>query len=179
MAGVACRKEPHRWSYRWACYWGAQWQGAHTSILLLLPADAGSVLKVVVLQKTSSATTEEVVLEELQVFKVPFAAPLAREGGSGMGSGWGRHWWALGGLRAVRAEGGWGCFHPPQKHSLCPSLPNALVALNELGSPWQDFRQPHVHSPPLQAPVPITQMEISVKRVSTDTALPWAWEQGG
>ncbi|NXW41009.1 SEM3G protein, partial [Nyctiprogne leucopyga] len=39
--------------------------------VLFLGTDAGSVLKVVVLQKTSSATTEEVVLEELQVFKVP------------------------------------------------------------------------------------------------------------
>lgn len=64
-----------------------QWQGAHTSILL--PADAGSVLKVVVLQKTSLATTEEVVLEELQVFKVLFAVLLAREGDSGVGLGWG------------------------------------------------------------------------------------------
>lgn len=64
-----------------------QWQGAHTSVLL--PADTGSVLKVVVLQKTSLATTEEVVLEELQVFKVLFAVLLAREGGSGVGLGWG------------------------------------------------------------------------------------------
>ncbi|KFP16363.1 Semaphorin-3G, partial [Egretta garzetta] len=39
--------------------------------VLFLGTDAGSVLKVVVLQKTSSATTEEIVLEELQVFKVP------------------------------------------------------------------------------------------------------------
>lgn len=85
------------------------------------------MLKVVVLQKTSSATTEEVVLEELQVFKVPFAALHAREGGSGVGSGWGHGYgWRLkavtvllGGLRAVRAEGGWGCSHPPQKHSQC------------------------------------------------------------
>ncbi|KFP63260.1 Semaphorin-3G, partial [Cariama cristata] len=38
--------------------------------VLFLGTDAGSVLKVVVLQKTSSATTEEVVLEELQVFKL-------------------------------------------------------------------------------------------------------------
>lgn len=38
------------------------------------PPDAGSVLKVVVMQKTSSAVTEEVVLEELQVFKVTFTA---------------------------------------------------------------------------------------------------------
>ncbi|KFO07895.1 Semaphorin-3G, partial [Balearica regulorum gibbericeps] len=38
--------------------------------VLFLGTDAGSVLKVVVLQKISSATTEEVVLEELQVFKV-------------------------------------------------------------------------------------------------------------
>ena len=58
------------------------WQGAHTSILLLLPADVGSVLKVVVLQKTSSAVTEEIVLEELQVFKVPFAALCLRAEGS-------------------------------------------------------------------------------------------------
>ncbi|NXF29873.1 SEM3G protein, partial [Nyctibius bracteatus] len=39
--------------------------------VLFLGTDAGSVLKVVVLQKTSSAMTEEVVLEELQVFKAP------------------------------------------------------------------------------------------------------------
>ncbi|NWS13614.1 SEM3G protein, partial [Pachyramphus minor] len=39
--------------------------------VLFLGTAAGSVLKVVVLQKTSSATTEEVILEELQVFKVP------------------------------------------------------------------------------------------------------------
>ncbi|NXH88129.1 SEM3G protein, partial [Edolisoma coerulescens] len=39
--------------------------------ILFLGTDAGSVLKVVVLQKTSSATTEEVILEELQVFKIP------------------------------------------------------------------------------------------------------------
>ncbi|NXX77168.1 SEM3G protein, partial [Urocolius indicus] len=39
--------------------------------VLFLGTDASSVLKVVVLQKTSSATTEEVVLEEMQVFKVP------------------------------------------------------------------------------------------------------------
>lgn len=43
------------------------------------PPDAGSVLKVVVLQKMSSAVTEEVILEELQVFKVTFTAPFARE----------------------------------------------------------------------------------------------------
>ncbi|KFR16929.1 Semaphorin-3G, partial [Opisthocomus hoazin] len=42
--------------------------------VLFLGTDVGSVLKVVVLQKTSSAVTEEIVLEELQVFKVPFAA---------------------------------------------------------------------------------------------------------
>ena len=59
------------------------------------------MLKVVVLQKTSSATTEEVILEQLQVFKVPFAAPLAREGGSGVGSGWGHMWGRR--LRAVTA----------------------------------------------------------------------------
>ncbi|XP_075289299.1 semaphorin-3G isoform X2 [Opisthocomus hoazin] len=39
--------------------------------VLFLGTDVGSVLKVVVLQKTSSAVTEEIVLEELQVFKVP------------------------------------------------------------------------------------------------------------
>ncbi|NXJ01763.1 SEM3G protein, partial [Psophia crepitans] len=39
--------------------------------VLFLGTDAGSVLKVVVLQKTSSVTAEEVVLEELQVFKAP------------------------------------------------------------------------------------------------------------
>uniref|UniRef100_A0A8C0EAB3 Semaphorin 3G n=1 Tax=Bubo bubo TaxID=30461 RepID=A0A8C0EAB3_BUBBB len=39
--------------------------------VLFLGTDAGSVLKVVVLQKTSSAMTEEVILEELQVFKAP------------------------------------------------------------------------------------------------------------
>ncbi|NXX98447.1 SEM3G protein, partial [Centropus bengalensis] len=39
--------------------------------VLFLGTDAGSVLKVVILQKTSSAVAEEVVLEELQVFKVP------------------------------------------------------------------------------------------------------------
>ncbi|PKU37717.1 ubiquitin carboxyl-terminal hydrolase hypothetical protein [Limosa lapponica baueri] len=39
--------------------------------VLFFGTDAGSVLKVVVLQKTSLAMTEEVVLEELQVFKVP------------------------------------------------------------------------------------------------------------
>ncbi|KAM6344702.1 semaphorin-3G [Alca torda] len=39
--------------------------------VLFLGTDAGSVLKVVVLQKTSLAMTEEVVLEELQVFKAP------------------------------------------------------------------------------------------------------------
>uniref|UniRef100_A0A672TZY2 Semaphorin 3G n=1 Tax=Strigops habroptila TaxID=2489341 RepID=A0A672TZY2_STRHB len=50
--------------------------------VLFLGTDAGSVLKVVVLQKTSSSTTEEIVLEELQVFKVPFAASLAKERGS-------------------------------------------------------------------------------------------------
>ncbi|NXG75047.1 SEM3G protein, partial [Baryphthengus martii] len=44
--------------------------------VLFLGTDAGSVLKVVVLQKTSSATTEEVVLEELQVFKEP--APITQ-----------------------------------------------------------------------------------------------------
>lgn len=38
------------------------------------PPDAGSVLKVVVMQKTGSAVTEEVILEELQVFKVTFTA---------------------------------------------------------------------------------------------------------
>uniref|UniRef100_A0A8C3UJF2 Semaphorin 3G n=1 Tax=Catharus ustulatus TaxID=91951 RepID=A0A8C3UJF2_CATUS len=37
--------------------------------ILFLGTDAGSVLKVVVMQKTNSAVTEEVVLEELQVFK--------------------------------------------------------------------------------------------------------------
>uniref|UniRef100_A0A8B9J2V3 Semaphorin 3G n=1 Tax=Amazona collaria TaxID=241587 RepID=A0A8B9J2V3_9PSIT len=44
--------------------------------VLFLGTDAGSVLKVVVLQKTSSSTDEEIVLEELQVFKVPFAASI-------------------------------------------------------------------------------------------------------
>ncbi|KAM8995186.1 semaphorin-3G [Ara ararauna] len=39
--------------------------------VLFLGTDAGSVLKVVVLQKTSSSTDEEIVLEELQVFKAP------------------------------------------------------------------------------------------------------------
>ncbi|XP_065605515.1 semaphorin-3G [Cyrtonyx montezumae] len=39
--------------------------------VVFLGTDAGSVLKVVVLQKQSSAVMEEVVLEELQVFKVP------------------------------------------------------------------------------------------------------------
>ncbi|XP_054495920.2 semaphorin-3G [Agelaius tricolor] len=39
--------------------------------VLFLGTDAGSVLKVVVMQKTSSAVTEEVILEELQVFKMP------------------------------------------------------------------------------------------------------------
>uniref|UniRef100_A0A8C8E6I7 Semaphorin 3G n=1 Tax=Otus sunia TaxID=257818 RepID=A0A8C8E6I7_9STRI len=39
--------------------------------VLFLGTDAGSVLKVVVLQKTSLAMTEEVILEELQVFKAP------------------------------------------------------------------------------------------------------------
>ncbi|XP_051483805.1 semaphorin-3G [Apus apus] len=39
--------------------------------VLFLGTDAGSVLKVVVSQKTSSAMAEEVILEELQVFKVP------------------------------------------------------------------------------------------------------------
>ncbi|XP_057887749.1 semaphorin-3G [Melospiza georgiana] len=39
--------------------------------ILFLGTDAGSVLKVVVMQKTNSAMTEEVILEELQVFKVP------------------------------------------------------------------------------------------------------------
>ncbi|XP_074735530.1 semaphorin-3G [Strix uralensis] len=39
--------------------------------VLFLGTDAGSVLKVVVLQKTSSVMTEEVILEELQVFKAP------------------------------------------------------------------------------------------------------------
>ncbi|NWV65412.1 SEM3G protein, partial [Malurus elegans] len=38
--------------------------------VLFLGTDAGSVLKVVVLQKTNSAPAEEVILEELQVFKV-------------------------------------------------------------------------------------------------------------
>ncbi|NXT23813.1 SEM3G protein, partial [Syrrhaptes paradoxus] len=42
-------------------------------LVLFLGTDAGSVLKVVVLKKTSSAVSEEVILEELQVFKVPFA----------------------------------------------------------------------------------------------------------
>ncbi|KAF2988129.1 hypothetical protein EK904_002808, partial [Melospiza melodia maxima] len=37
--------------------------------ILFLGTDAGSVLKVVVMQKTNSAMTEEVILEELQVFK--------------------------------------------------------------------------------------------------------------
>lgn len=68
--------------------WGAQWHSALASILLLLPTDAGSVLKVVVLQKTSLAMTEEVVLEELQVFKVLFAVSFAREGDSGVDSSW-------------------------------------------------------------------------------------------
>lgn len=45
------------------------WYGLR-SCLHSPPPDAGSVLKVVVLQKQSSAVTEEVVLEELQVFKV-------------------------------------------------------------------------------------------------------------
>lgn len=54
------------------------------------------MLKVVVLQKTSLAMTEEVVLEELHVFKVPFAALHTREGDSG-GHTWG---WRL---RAVTA----------------------------------------------------------------------------
>ncbi|NWV77960.1 SEM3G protein, partial [Dasyornis broadbenti] len=39
--------------------------------VLFLGTDAGSVLKVVLLQKTGSATTEEVILEDLQVFKMP------------------------------------------------------------------------------------------------------------
>ncbi|NXR59921.1 SEM3G protein, partial [Rhadina sibilatrix] len=39
--------------------------------ILFLGTDAGSVLKVVVTQKTSSAMTEELILEELQVFKIP------------------------------------------------------------------------------------------------------------
>uniref|UniRef100_A0A8D2NTS8 Semaphorin 3G n=1 Tax=Zosterops lateralis melanops TaxID=1220523 RepID=A0A8D2NTS8_ZOSLA len=39
--------------------------------VLFLGTDAGSVLKVVVMQKMSSAMTEEVILEELQVFKMP------------------------------------------------------------------------------------------------------------
>ncbi|NXA05158.1 SEM3G protein, partial [Sapayoa aenigma] len=39
--------------------------------ILFLGSDAGLVLKVVVLQKTSSAMTEEFILEELQVFKMP------------------------------------------------------------------------------------------------------------
>uniref|UniRef100_A0A8C6J9U9 Uncharacterized protein n=1 Tax=Melopsittacus undulatus TaxID=13146 RepID=A0A8C6J9U9_MELUD len=51
--------------------------------VFFLGTDAGSVLKVVVLQQTGAYTPEDIVLEELQVFKVPFAAPLAREGGSG------------------------------------------------------------------------------------------------
>lgn len=45
------------------------WYGMRSRLHSPLP-DAGSVLKVVVLQKQSSAVTEEVVLEELQVFKV-------------------------------------------------------------------------------------------------------------
>lgn len=40
------------------------------------------MLKVVVLQKQNSAVTEDIVLEELQVFKVNFAA---REGSGGVG----------------------------------------------------------------------------------------------
>lgn len=67
------------------------------------------MLKVVVLQKTSSVTTEEIVLEELQVFKVPFAALHAREGGSGVGSGWGRGYGWM--LRAVIALLGTGRSH--------------------------------------------------------------------
>ncbi|XP_062441116.1 ubiquitin carboxyl-terminal hydrolase BAP1 isoform X4 [Rhea pennata] len=39
--------------------------------VLFLGTDAGSVLKVVPLQKANSAATEEVVLEELQVFEAP------------------------------------------------------------------------------------------------------------
>uniref|UniRef100_A0A8B9EPJ2 Semaphorin 3G n=1 Tax=Anser cygnoides TaxID=8845 RepID=A0A8B9EPJ2_ANSCY len=39
--------------------------------VLFLGTDAGSVLKVVVLQKQNSAVTEDIVLEELQVFKAP------------------------------------------------------------------------------------------------------------
>ncbi|NXB83428.1 SEM3G protein, partial [Vidua chalybeata] len=39
--------------------------------ILFLGTDVGSVLKVVVMQKTSSDMTEEVILEELQVFKMP------------------------------------------------------------------------------------------------------------
>ena len=49
------------------------------------PPDAGSVLKVVVLQMQSSAVTEEVVLEELQVFKVGDAH---RNGELGWRDGW-------------------------------------------------------------------------------------------
>lgn len=64
------------------------------------------MLKVVVLQKTSLAMTEEVVLEELQVFKVPFAALHTREGGVGVGSCWGHMWgWRLRAVTALLGTG--------------------------------------------------------------------------
>lgn len=97
------------------------------------PPDAGSVLKVVVTQKTSSGVTEEVILEELQVFKVTFTALLAREGAVGWaqlgdtrgngGSGLSLHCWSLDGLRVVRTEGGWNCFPSLQNVADAPPSP--------------------------------------------------------
>lgn len=92
------------------------------------------MLKVVVLQKTSLSTTEEIVLEELQVFKVLFAAPLAREGGSGACLGWG-HTWAQGCHHTV---GRWEVSELQGQSMagtfLCPV--RALEKLHESGISW-------------------------------------------
>lgn len=81
------------------------------------------------MQRMSSAVTEEVILEELQVFKVTFTVPLAREWAvrwSQVGDMWG---WRVRAVTALlvtgRSQGcegrGWlGYFHPPQ------NIPDAL-----------------------------------------------------
>lgn len=78
------------------------------------------------MQKTSSAVTEEVILEELQVFKVTFTVPLAREGAvqwAQVGDMWG---WRVRAVTALlvtgRSQGcegrGWlGVFSPSPRHS--------------------------------------------------------------
>lgn len=97
------------------------------------------------MQKMSSAMTEEVILEELQVFKVTFSAPLARQGAEGWaqvgdtygdgGSGLSLHCWSLEGLRIIRAEGGWG-WHIFTLPKIFLMFRQALVALNGPGCLW-------------------------------------------